>query len=98
MIAYNPLVDGRHSLCLAISDDEGDTWRPFHQLEAWLPDDGSFSYPCLIETSDGRILVTYSCKRRQDGKRLKSIKHVTLEQPEQRPQVRVAEIALPTLR
>jgi predicted neuraminidase len=74
VIAYNPLVDGRHSLCLAISKDEGETWQPFHHLDATFPEKGSFSYPSLIGTSDGCIQVTYSY-RQQEGK---SIKHVTL--------------------
>jgi predicted neuraminidase len=81
VVAYNPLVDGRHSLCLAISDDEGDTWRPFHHLDETSPEMGSFSYPCLTETSDGCIHVTYSYRQRQDGRALKSIKHVILRRP-----------------
>lgn len=87
VIAYNPLVDGRHSLCLAISHDEGETWRPFHSLDETSPEKGSFSYPSLIETSDGRIQVTYSY-RQQEGK---SIKHVTLRPPGLVPEVQLAE-------
>ena len=91
VVAYNPLVDGRHSLCLAISHDEGDTWRPFHHLDEVSPEEGSFSYPCLAETSDGCIHVTYSYRQREDGKTLKSIKHVTLRRPGLAPEVQLAE-------
>jgi predicted neuraminidase len=86
VIAYNPLVDGRHSLCLAISKDEGETWQPFHHLDATFPEMGSFSYPSLIDTSDGCIQVTYSY-RQQEGK---SIKHVTLRTLGSVPDVELA--------
>jgi predicted neuraminidase len=91
LVAYNPLVDGRHSLSLAISEDEGRTWRPFHQLEEAAPKDGAFSYPCLTETADGSIHVVYSYHQRGDGKKLKSIKHVTLRRQRPDLQTRIAE-------
>ena len=99
LVAYNPLVDGRHSLDLAISQDEGETWRTFHHLEEVSPEDGSFSYPCLAETSDGHIHVTYTYQQRRDGKKtLKSIKHVTLRRPGSAPQIQLAEGPRSTLR
>jgi predicted neuraminidase len=98
LVAYNPLVDGRHSLDLAISHDEGDTWRTFHHLEEVSPEDGSFSYPCLVETTDGQIHVTYTYRQYKDGKTLKSIKHVSLRQPGLAPQVQMAEGPRATLR
>jgi predicted neuraminidase len=91
VIAYNPLVDGRHSLGLAISHDEGETWRPFHCLDEALPDKGSFSYPCLTETADGCIQVTYTHRRHEGGNELKSIKHVTLRPPGLVPEVQLAK-------
>ncbi len=91
LVAYNPLVDGRHSLSVAISDDEGETWRPFYHLEDTSPEEGEFSYPCLTQTSDGSIHVTYTYRQSQNGALRKSIKHVTLRRPESAPVVRVAE-------
>jgi len=91
VMAYNPLVDGRHSLCLAISHDEGETWRPFQSLDEISPEQGSFSYPSLIESSDGCIQVTYSYRQREGGKALKSIKHVALRPPALDADVRLAE-------
>jgi predicted neuraminidase len=99
LVVYNPLVDGRHSLDLAISHDEGDTWQTFHHLEKVSPEDGSFSYPCLAETSDRLIHVTYTYQQRKSGnKTFKSIKHVTLNRPELAAQVQLAEGPRATLR
>ena len=91
VIAYNPLVDGRHSLCVDISHDQGETWRPFHSLDETLPEAGSFSYPCLAETADGCIQVTYSYRNLADGKGLSSIKHVTLHPPAGNPEVELVK-------
>jgi predicted neuraminidase len=91
VMAYNPLVDGRHSLCVSVSHDEGETWRPFHSLEESLPDIGSFSYPCLAEMADGCIQVTYTYRHHEGGNELKSIKHVTLRPPGFVPEVQLAE-------
>ena len=91
VIAYNPLVDGRHSLCVAISSDEGETWRPFHALDETPFEKGSFSYPCLIETADGCIQITYSYRNQDDGAGISSIKHVTLHSPEFGIEVQVAK-------
>lgn len=77
MLAYNNLLDGRHTLSLAISRDEGNSWQPYHRLEKDAPGLASFSYPCLLETYDRQIHVTYS-QNQAEGK---SIKHVSLRQP-----------------
>jgi hypothetical protein len=99
LVAYNPLVDGRHSLGLAISHDEGDTWQTFHHLEEVSAEDGSFSYPCLVETSDGHIHATYTYQTRKDGKKtLESIKHVTLRRLGLAPQIQLADGPRATLR
>jgi predicted neuraminidase len=91
VMAYNPLANGRHSLCLAISHDEGENWRTFHSLDETVPETASFSYPCLIETSDGQLQVTYSHRQYGGGIELKSIKHVTLCPPGLAPEVQLAK-------
>ena len=58
-------------------------------VAASTPENGSFSYPCLLETCDGRLHVTYSYREYQAGKKHKSIKHVVLAGEE--PSVRLAE-------
>ena len=47
---------------LALSDDEGVSWKHTRRLAQAAPGAGeSFSYPSLIQGRDGRIHVTYSC-------------------------------------
>jgi predicted neuraminidase len=72
----NDIEDGRYRLVLMISDDEGETWK----WKEYLENDpkqggGSYSYPCLIQTADGLLHVTYSAN---NGEKQKSIKHVVL--------------------
>jgi predicted neuraminidase len=51
----------RTPLSVALSTDEGATWRTPVSLEA---NPGEYSYPCVIETSDGMIHVTYTFLRK----------------------------------
>jgi predicted neuraminidase len=90
-VAYNPLVEGRHALSLSISYDEGTTWQSFHVLDEAAPKQGTFSYPCVLESSDGSIHVTYSYHQRRNGTSLKSIKHVRLRGPGSSKQAQLAE-------
>lgn len=75
----NDINDGRYQLSLYISDDEGSTWKWKELIEYMADKKGNFSYPSLIQTSDGLLNVTYSCSP-GDGK--KTIKHVVID-PEQ---------------
>lgn len=79
LLAYNDVDDGRYSLSVAISDDQGKSW-PWQKNLEYLKK-GSFSYPSVIQARDGRIHITYSyhLKDGQQGK-MKSIKHVVLEE------------------
>ena len=75
VMAYNDTERGRHRLVLALSDDEGETWRWKRYLEE--ADEGAFHYPFLIQDRDGVLHVSYTY---QPGRRAKkSIKHVALE-------------------
>lgn len=75
LMIYNDVERGRHSLALALSEDEGDTWRWKRRLE--YTEGGQFHYPSMIQSQDGRIHITYTY---QPGpKAQKSIKHVDLE-------------------
>lgn len=71
----NDIDDGRYRLSLFISDDEGKTWKWKVALEEREKNSGNFSYPSLIQTSDGMLHVTYSYHESSSGK---SIKYVTL--------------------
>jgi predicted neuraminidase len=97
LMAYNPIEDGRHSLCLAISNDDGTTWRAFHQLEH-APVVGEFSYPSITEMADGSIHVTYTHRIVDKSAMRKSIKHVTLRRAESPAMIRMAEGARGTVR
>lgn len=76
LIVYNPAIsgsewsDGRSKLNMAISTD-GINWTDCLKLED--QDKGEFSYPAIIQTSDGMIHITYTYSR-------KNIKHVVVRQ------------------
>ncbi len=70
LLVYNDSVEGRDRLSLALSNDGGHTWSHLFDLEN---ERGSeFSYPAVIQTSDGMVHVTYTWKRRK-------IRHVVID-------------------
>ena len=72
----NDINDGRYQLSLYLSDDEGSSWK-WKELIEFEPDHkGSFSYPCLIQTSDGLLNISYSYSK---GEKNESIKHVVID-------------------
>jgi hypothetical protein len=73
LMVNNDLENGRHRLAVSLSDDEGASWKWKRYLEYEPKGKGSFSYPTAIQTSDGRVHVTYS-HHTSEGK---SIKHVS---------------------
>jgi predicted neuraminidase len=68
IIIYNKTKKGRSALNVAISAD-GQTWNDVAVLEN--EPGGEFSYPAVIQTSDGKVHITYTWKR-------KKIKHVIM--------------------
>lgn len=58
LLVYNDTTDGRNSLAVSISDDEGKTWKWTRHLEKHA--DGSFHYPAVIQGRDGTIHAIYS--------------------------------------
>ena len=75
LMVYNDTEDGRHSLAVSVSDDEGTTWKWTKHIEQAANGEASFAYPSVIQTRDGRVHATYSCSRKD----AKSIKHATLD-------------------
>ena len=67
LIVYNHTTQGRTPLNVAVSRD-GKTWSAPIVLES---EPGEYSYPAVIQTSDGMIHVTYTWKRER-------IKHVVI--------------------
>ncbi len=59
---------GRNMLNLAISND-GKSWKPVMTLER---QEGEYSYPAIIQASDGMVHITYTYRRR-------SVKYVVLD-------------------
>ncbi|MFV2065991.1 MAG: exo-alpha-sialidase, partial [Pirellulales bacterium] len=79
LVFNNTDESDRTPLCLLQSTDDGQTWHGLRRLES---DWGEFSYPCILQTSDGKIHISYTYRRY-------SIKHVTFDEGwlthEQRP-------------
>nr|WP_266365834.1 sialidase family protein [Tellurirhabdus rosea] len=69
----NDVSDGRYRLSLYLSDDEGRTWKWKTRLEDGPPGKGSYSYPALIQTSDGLLHMTYSSHEGPTGKAIKYV-------------------------
>ncbi|OHB79597.1 MAG: sialidase [Planctomycetes bacterium RBG_16_55_9] len=74
LLVYNhtirggPFPSGRNMLNVAISKD-GQDWTPVLTLERAK---GEYSYPAVIQASDGKVHITYTYQR-------KSVKHVILD-------------------
>ncbi|NOX56947.1 MAG: exo-alpha-sialidase, partial [Planctomycetes bacterium] len=58
VLVYNDTTDGRNSLAISLSDDEGRTWKWTRHLEKHPT--GSYHYPAVIQGRDGTIHVVYS--------------------------------------
>lgn len=70
LLVYNHLTQGRKILNIAVSDD-GKEWKASTILEN-EQDDSEFSYPAIIQSSDGLVHITYTWNR-------KLIKHVVID-------------------
>ena len=71
LMVYNDVDDGRYSLAVAISDDEGKSWKWKKNLENIKT--GSFSYPSVIQSKNGNIHITYTYRFLDDEKTIKHI-------------------------
>lgn len=58
LLVYNDSMQGRNSLVVAMSEDEGQTWPYKRHLEN--RDSGQFHYPVVIQAENGDIHVVYS--------------------------------------
>ena len=58
LLVYNDTTDGRESLAVSISDDEGQTWKWTRHLERH--ETGGYHYPAVIQGADGTIHAVYS--------------------------------------
>jgi predicted neuraminidase/peroxiredoxin len=60
ILVFNDSETKRTPLSVARSVDEGSTWESPMNLES---NPGEYSYPCVIQTADGRIHVSYTFRR-----------------------------------
>jgi predicted neuraminidase len=78
-LAYNDTEDGRHSLAVSISTNEGKTWQYTHHLERDMRSKNiatRSAYPSIIQGRDGTLHVVYSYHRNdQKGGPNKTIKY-----------------------
>jgi predicted neuraminidase len=72
LMVYNDLESGRYSLCAALSDDEGATWKWKRHLDRSDNKKNQYHYPSVIQAKDGSIHATYSYHVPEG----QSIKHV----------------------
>ncbi|MBI5094634.1 MAG: exo-alpha-sialidase [Candidatus Hydrogenedentes bacterium] len=75
VMVFNDTEDGRHSLAISMSDDEGQSWKWKRHLELAEKGKGGFAYPSMIQARDRRIHITYTHNISEH----KSIKHVALD-------------------
>ena len=64
VMVYNDTERGRHSLAVALSDDEGETWKWKRHVGRSDKRDKSFAYPSLIQANDGKLHLTYSYREK----------------------------------
>jgi predicted neuraminidase len=69
VLAFNNNENQRNPLALALSEDEGETWK--YMRDVVVAEEGAFSYPAIIEDSEGLLHLTYTHNRHHIG-------HVTL--------------------
>jgi predicted neuraminidase len=59
VMIYNHTASGRSPLNLAVSRD-GERWTQFHALET---EPGEYSYPAMVQGSDGSLHIAYTWRR-----------------------------------
>jgi len=78
VLAYNDTEEGRHSLAVSLSTDDGRTWSHTRHLELRSADGPplSASYPSIIQGAQGSLHVVYSYHGRDsNGRSRKTIKY-----------------------
>lgn len=70
LLVHNDSATSRTPLSVRRSVDDGETWEDALALET---NPGEYSYPCVIQTSDGMIHISYTFRRT-------SIKHIEMNE------------------
>ena len=71
VLVCNDTKNGRHILSAYLSDDEGATWKWNRRLEDFQPEQGSGSYPSLIQAKDAAM--PYLCAKDVEGSTIKHL-------------------------
>lgn len=81
LMVYNDTEDGRHSLALALSEDEGKSWPYIIHLEHDMRGKKATEshYPAIIQGKDGRIHIVYSFHHNDQEEDAKTIKYVSVD-------------------
>jgi len=82
VLIYNDTTEGRHSLAVSVSEDEGKTWPWTRKIEF---DDGNdpvtAGYPAIIQGKNGNLHVSYSYRQpSKNGRERKTIKYATFNE------------------
>jgi predicted neuraminidase len=75
LLVYNHIIAGRSPLNIAVASDDKLAWQAAVALEN-TP--GEYSYPAVIQTSDGLVHVTYTWKRTR-------VRHVVIDPAKLKP-------------
>ena len=76
VMAYNDTENNRNSWAVSLSTDEGKTWQWTRHIGQSPDRSESYSYPSMIQTSDGKIHLSYSY-RNPSGK---TIMHASFDE------------------
>jgi len=66
LLIFNPSSGNwttRNPIDLAISTDNGKTWKTIAHLEADAEARSEFSYPAIIQKESGDVVITYTYQR-----------------------------------
>ncbi len=78
VIAYNDTDDGRHSLAVSLSTDEGKTWPYKRHIEYNHERKSSAAYPSVIQGKDGDIHIVFSFRSAESS--LETIKYISIDE------------------
>ena len=79
-MVHNDTEDGRHSLAISLSPDEGKSWKVMGHLEKASPGESRAHYPAIIQASDGSFHVSYSFHTQDaEGNPQKLIRYARVE-------------------
>ena len=84
VIAYNDTENGRYTLAVSISEDEGKTWQYIRHIELDLNEDfdkrNKYSYPSIIQGKDGLIHVIYSYHKKSVSPGENTMKYIRVSE------------------